>query len=451
MTTRILIVDDETDFLDSVTRMLRMEGYSDITAVSVPTQVEALVEDQEFDVAFLDVTMPEMDGIEVLSVIKEKSPGTECVMVTADERIPTVIQAVRAGAYDYLIKPITPDEMRIVLDRALERRHLLESLRLRSSGAMTGTLEKPEIFADIVTQNRRMLRLLREAELHARSEIPMLVTGDTGVGKELMARAIHAASHRADGPLVAVNMLALSPTLFESEFFGHVRGAFTGADRDHKGYLAQAKGGTLFLDEIGDLSMEIQGKLLRILQEGEFAQVGTTKAERADVRFIAATNQDLEKKVQQHLFRKDLFYRLQFAHLHIPALKDRADDISLLATHFLSTSAQPDARLTEEAKNSLVAHAWNGNVRELRGVLEAAANLAADGPIKPEHLKIPRAPKQAKGPKAAPSDAARTQVGDSEPLASVERRHILAVYESTGNNKSQTAGHGCHSYENHHV
>ena len=433
MKTSILVVDDEPAFLDSVLRMLRLEGYDDVTAVADPTRVEELLEDHTFDAAFLDITMPGMDGLEVLKQIKEHSPATECVMVTANESIPLVIRAVQAGAYDYLVKPITPEQMLHALDRALERKRLLEALALRSSRAVARALEYPEAFEEIVTGDRRMLRLLHEAELHAASDIPVLITGETGVGKELLARAIHRASRRARGPFVPVNMLALSPTLFESEFFGHVKGAFTGADRSKEGYLCTAGGGTLFLDEIGDLSLEIQGKLLRILQEGEYARVGDTRAVRSNVRIVSATNQDLETLVEQRRFRKDLYYRLQFAHLPIPPLRDRLDDLPLLAGRFVPDGAGGAAALTVDSWDCMKAHGWPGNVRELKGVLQAATNLAAGGEIQPEHLKLPRFERCALASGPAPA------VGALEPLREVERRHILAVYEAVGNNKSQAA------------
>ncbi len=433
MKTSILVVDDEPAYLDSVVRMLRLEGYEDVTAVPDPTRVEGLLEERSFDAAFLDITMPGMDGLEVLAQIKELSPATECVMVTANESIPLVIQAVRAGAYDYLVKPISPDQMIHALDRAMERKRLIGALALRSRRAARSALQSPDAFRDIVTGDRAMLRLLHEAELHAASDIPVLITGETGVGKELLARAIHRASRRSSGPFVPVNMLALSPTLFESEFFGHVKGAFTGADRNKEGYLCKAGGGTLFLDEIGDLSLEIQGKLLRILQEGEYARVGDTRSVRSDVRIVSATNQDLEKLVQQRAFRKDLYYRLQFAHLPIPPLRDRIDDLPLLAGHFVPNDSGGAAAITEDGWESLKAHGWPGNVRELRGVLEAGTNLASGGDIEPEHLKLPRIEKACK------VEGPRTEVGGLEPLKDVERRHILAVYEAVGNNKSQAA------------
>ncbi len=434
MSTSILIVDDEVDFLDSVARMLRIEGYENVTAVSNPREVDALLNVTPFDMAFLDITMPEMDGIELLEVIKKKSPQTECVMITANEGIGNVIRAIKLGAYDYLLKPVMPEQLTHALEKALERKHLLESLLLKSRDRVEKSLKTPEAFQDIITGDSRMLKLMHECELHAESSIPILVTGETGVGKELLARAVHQASRRAAGPFVAVNMLALSPSLFESEFFGHAKGAFTGADRDKEGYLGKARGGTLFLDEIGDLSMEIQGKLLRILQEGEYTPVGKTRAERADIRFVAATNQDLEARVEEGVFRKDLFFRLQFAHLRIPALRERRKDIPALAASFIHSSIRPNARLSSEAEEMLARHEWPGNVRELRGMMEAAANLAEKGTILPEHLRLP-----ASVTNETPVEIKPTEVGGMESLADVEKRHIVSVYEALKNNKSQTA------------
>ncbi len=432
MRTSILVVDDEQAFLDSALRMLRIAGYGAATGVSSPTEVPALIAEQDFDLAFLDITMPELDGLDLLNIIKERSPQTECVMVTANESIPLVVEAMRRGAYDYLVKPITPDQMRGALERALERKRLLQSLLLKSEGAIIGALANPEAFSEIVTANERMLRLLHEAELHAASDIPVLITGDTGVGKELLARAVHAASPRAKGPFVAINMPALSPNLFESELFGHVKGAFTGADRDKKGYLARAEGGTLFLDEIGELAPEMQSKLLRILQEGEFTPVGETRAQKANTRFVAATNQPLAKRVQQGRFRKDLFYRLQFATLHLPPLRDRRDDVPLLARRLLARAGREAVSLSDDAIDTLTAHAWPGNVRELAGVLEAAVNLAEGGEIKTGHLRLPVEPRR----QPVPRGYAEMVV---EPLAEVERRHILAAYAKLAHNKTQTA------------
>ena len=425
MAISVLIVDDEPDFLDSLKRMLRLDGYVAVEARVNPLEALDCVKQTSFDVALLDVTMPEMDGISLLTQIKQYSPETECIMITANEVVQTVVECVKQGAYDYLLKPLSPDQLRCSLNRALEHKRLLEAVQLRSCRQVPKAPVNREAFAEIITESPEMLLQLRETELHAASDIPILITGETGCGKELLARAIHRASNRAKGPFVAVNMLALSPSLFESEFFGHARGAFTGAERDKLGYLSQARGGTLFLDEIGDLALEIQGKLLRILQEGEFVPVGKTRTERADVRFVAATNQDLEARVADGLFRKDLFYRLQYAHMHLISLCERIDDVPLLARHFVSARG---ARISDEALAALCMHSWPGNVRELKGTLDAAINLAEGGTVETEHLRVKwLQPEKLQAPTSLPVPAGPGWVS----LEQAERDYIFRVLEHT--------------------
>jgi two-component system response regulator AtoC len=435
MTGSILVVDDEKHFLNSVERKLRLEGFRNITALSDPQAAEELLETRTFDAALLDIVMPGMDGLKLLEVIHAKSPQTMCVMVTANEDIPSVIQAMKTGAYDYMVKPVRPDRLVMVLRRALEHKRMADHLLLRQEKDAPDEISKPEAFSRIVASGGRMHNLLREAELHACSEIPVLITGETGTGKELLAQAIHKASPRSANPFVPVNMLSLSGSLFESEFFGHVKGAFTGATQDKPGYLAMARGGTLFLDEIGDLPLEIQGKLLRILQEGEFTPVGKTRPVRADVRFIAATNQDLEALVAQGTFRKDLYYRLRFACLSLVPLRERKEDLRPLARHFLNMLGS-GAEITEQSLRKLVKHDWPGNVRELKGLMEAASNLAQGGPIEPQHLNLPE---KEVVPSTSEATAVPRAVEDILPLAEVERLHILAAYEALENNKTQTA------------
>ena len=427
MNPSILIVDDEVTFLESARRKLRMSGYTSVVTEADPLRVPALFDRQSFDVAFLDITMPGMGGLELLERILERAPATTCVMVTAVDGIDSVMRATRIGAFDYLVKPLLPDQLVDAIERAMAHRRMLALLDVRWQELAERALDRPDAFDEILTCDERMLRLLHEAELHARSRVPVLITGETGVGKELMARAIHRASDREKGPFVAVNMLSLSASLFESEFFGHKKGSFTGAIADKEGYLDRARGGTLFLDEIGDLPMELQGKLLRILQEGEFTPVGDTRPRQANVRFIAATHQDLERAE----FRRDLYYRLRFAQIAVPPLRERPDDLRLLAARFIERSTRPEARLSADAEAALVAHDWPGNVRELAGVIEAAANLAEQGEILPRHLNIPIR-KRPSGSGPIPADAML-------PLAEVERQHILRVYEATAGNKTQTA------------
>jgi two-component system response regulator AtoC len=426
----ILVVDDEQVFLNSVQRKLRLEGYVNVAAFTDPLQAAASLTGQRYDVALLDITMPGMDGLKLLELIKKTSPQTECVMITANQDIPLVVRAMKLGAYDYLVKPIQPSQLVHALNRALERRRMLEVIQLRRPGSVDDAPDIPPAFAAMVTANDAMLAVIREAQLHARSDLPVLITGETGTGKELLARAVHNASPRAGGPFMAVNMLSLSPSLFESEFFGHIKGAFTGAIRDKKGYLDQAGGGTLFLDEIGDLPLEIQGKLLRILQEGEYVPVGKTRAEKSDCRIVAATNLDLEAQVEAGAFRRDLYYRLRFACLSLPPLRERMDDIRLLAAHILRHSPQPPGGLSQAAVERLLGHDWPGNIRELKGVLEAAANLAQSGEVQPEHLNLPAV--------AMPAVAAG-HAGPLLPLAEIERQYILDVYTALERNKTHAA------------
>jgi two-component system response regulator AtoC len=430
----ILVVDDETAFLHSMRFSLRSQGYMDVVTIADPLQVSALLGQRSFDLAFLDINMPGCNGLDLLVQIKEKSPSTECMMLTANDEIAQVIRAIKAGAYDYLIKPLEPSQLFHSMERALEHRHLLRALRLRDPQASVEGLDEPACFEEIVTCDERFLRLLREAELHARSDIPILITGETGVGKELLAQAIHKASARRKAPFLAVNLLALSPTLFESAFFGAAKGAFTGSIEAMAGYLDQAQGGTLFLDEIGDLSLEIQGKLLRVLQEREYTPLGKTKPQKADLRFVAATNRDLEEAVQAGRFRRDLYYRLRFAHLHISPLRERKDDILLLAHTFLQRTSQGMPReISEEARRALLRFDWPGNIRELQGVIEAASNLAS-GEIALAHL-----PPMLRTEEKAAVDSSHPHALLMEPLAEIERKHILAVYQALQQNKTQTA------------
>ncbi len=435
MDSRILAIDDEMHFLDSIRRGLVTAGYKNIFFLNHPEQVQEFIEKQPIDLAIIDITMPKISGLEVLELIKTYSPETECIMVTAVEEIETAVRAMRLGAYDYLIKPLSREKLLISLDRALERKRLIGLLAFQRNEV---GLQVPPGFQGIVTVSRPLLKVLHEADLHARSDIPVLITGESGTGKELLAQAIHRASNRSGKPFIPVNMAALSPSLFESEFFGHIRGAFTGADRDREGYLEAAAGGTLFLDEIGDLSPDLQGKLLRVLQEKEFVKLGTTRTRKIEVRFVAATNANLEQLVSRGRFRKDLYYRLKVAWLNIPPLRERLDDVPALVEHFLQEFGfgQSSAQIQEEALALLQAYSYPGNVRELRSIIQSAYNLAQGGLISISHLPLEmRKIKAARLAVVAPSEPGEENLS----LAEVEKGHILKVYKQTGQNKTQTA------------
>ena len=306
-----------------------------ITEIDPCRAAEQFENGKVFDVALIDITMPGMDGIELLEVIRNTSPRTECIMVTAIDEARVAVQSLRKGAYDYLVKPISKEDLVASLNRALERKRLFDILDLGKAQRVP-RLQNADAFKPIVTRSATILRILKEAELHAASDVPVLITGETGTGKELLARAIHASSTRNEHAFTPINMDSMTDQLFNAEFFGHTRGAFTGAEKDRAGYLEHAHKGTLFLDEIGNLQPELQGKLLRVLQDGEYFKIGTSRPQKTDVRFIAATNQDLDRMLAKRQFRKDLYYRLKGGWLHLPPLRDRKDDIPLLVSRFLA-------------------------------------------------------------------------------------------------------------------
>ncbi|HEC32468.1 MAG TPA: sigma-54-dependent Fis family transcriptional regulator, partial [Deltaproteobacteria bacterium] len=297
-------------------------------------------------------------------------------------------------------------------------------------------LSNPKPFAKIITESNEMLKLLREAELHAQSDVPILITGESGTGKELLARAIHNASPRKESPFTPLNMASFSETLFDAEFFGHTKGAFTGAEKDRRGYLEYTDGGTLFLDEIGILPFELQGKLLRVLQDGEFIKLGSNKNKRVNIRFIAATNENLSEKTAQGKFRKDLYYRLNGAWLHIPPLRERKEDIPLLTNKFLReyTLKGKSSSISKEAMDVLLSHNYPGNVRELKSIIQFSVNLAQGETIKIYHL-----PKYVQKVKPKKHKVSKGRQTEDLPLDEVVKNHILKVYENTGRNKTKTA------------
>ena len=318
MCPQIIVIDDEPDFLESIRRGLITSGFKDVQLEKDPLQaIEIIEQGKDFDLALIDVTMPNMDGVSILERIKQQTPETECIMVTAVNEARMAVDCLKKGAYDYLVKPITRDDLLASINRALERKRLLSILELdKSQGCLP--LVNARAFHSVITGSSKMHKLLREAELHAASNVPILITGESGTGKELLAQAIHRASSRADRLFAPVNMASIPTGLFDAEFFGHTKGAFTGAGGERSGYLQYADGGTLFLDEIGNFPLDLQGKLLRVLQEGEYLKIGESRPRKTNLRFITATNMDLHELIGKGLFRKDLYYRLKGAWLHLP-------------------------------------------------------------------------------------------------------------------------------------
>jgi two-component system response regulator AtoC len=435
----MILVDDDRDYMELLAGKLRSLGYHNFVMVDSPLEAaDAFDSGELFDLALVDMTMPEMDGTAMLEHIKNTSPGTEVIMVTAINEARTAVECLKKGAYDYLVKPVAKDVLALTLPRALERKRLLDILDMEKRQAQP-ELNDPEPFRPIITQHPTMGRLLKEAELHAASNVPVLITGESGTGKELLARAIHNASARADFPFTPINMSSIAPNLFEAEFFGHTKGAFTGAEAARTGFLEHTDRGTLFLDEIGDLPMALQGKLLRVLQEGEFSKVGTTRRIRVDLRFIAATNEDLDRMMARKAFRKDLFYRIRGGWLHLPPLRGRVNDIPLLLNAFLEKydEYRRGPRVSPEALERLMAYNWPGNIRELKSTIQSAVNLAQGKRIEiqhlPEHMRtLPKKPR-----KKAPASKDPSQAIVS--LGEVEKAHILDVYGQLKRNKSRTA------------
>jgi DNA-binding NtrC family response regulator len=435
MDNSIIIIDDEQDFLDSAKRGLITGGIKTVRTEKNAIKAAAAFEKAEaFDVALIDINMPDMNGVELLQVIKNTTPSTECIMVTALDEASIAVSCLKKGAYDYLVKPISRENLLLSVNRALERKRLLEILDL---GKRQTQLEfkNPDAFKTIITQSAEMLRILNEAELHSLSDIPILITGETGTGKELLSRSIHAASPRAKLDFTAINMESLNPQLFESQFFGHTKGAFTGAEKERAGYLESNHRGTVFLDEIGNLPIDLQGKLLRVLQEGEFIKIGSSKAQKVNVRFIAATNADLERMIKQKKFRKDLYYRLKGGWLHLPPLRERKDDIPLLINHFVVEFCGPDGiNIDEEVLFTLRKYDYPGNIRELKSIMRSAVNLAQGKTIAPKHLpeNIMMKAQFAKHSLDIEPESILT-------LKQMQEKYILKVYNKFGKNKSQAA------------
>lgn len=384
---RILIVDDEEVALNSIKRLLKWRGIRSVDTCSVGKDAIAKIKEKDFDIVLLDLLMPEIDGLQILESTKPYRPHTEFIILTAIDDIPTTVKAIRLGAYDYLVKPVENDLLFLAIKRAYERRGLLIGL---SATAGYDKNKVPNAFSQIITQCPRMCSLLSYAQVMAGGGNPIMITGESGTGKELVARGVHQAGPMPQGPFIAVNVSAIPASMFESQFFGHAKGAFTGADAPHNGYFEQADGGTLFLDEIGELPIGLQTKLLRVLEEKSFYPLGAAKPVWVDVRVISASNRDIEKACQEGNFRLDLLYRLKSVHIHLPPLLERAGDITLLASHFLRKSCETHKKevtgFSPEAMDLLINRNYPGNVRELAQIIENSVLLADSNMILPSHL-----------------------------------------------------------------
>jgi two-component system NtrC family response regulator len=382
---RVLVVDDEPSICRSCEKILIREGY-EVKTVLNGTLALDLLGRESFDLVFTDLKMAEMGGMELLETLRSRFPDVVPVVITGFATIASVVETMKVGAFDYLPKPFTPDEMTAVARKAWGRRQLL----LRSHGAPTPSGGDPGVFAGIVGSSPKMQEVYRNVRKVASTSSTVLIIGETGTGKELVARAIHAMSPRKYERFFAVDCGALSVSLLESELFGHVKGAFTGAASDKRGIFESANRGTVFLDEICNVDVEVQAKLLRFIQEREFLPVGATQPRHVDVRLVFATNRDLEKMVRDGTFREDLYYRLYVFPIFLPPLRERREDVPLLACHLLAKSrdrcAKHVGRFSEDALKLLEQFDWPGNVRQLEAVVERAVIACDDDVIEPRHL-----------------------------------------------------------------
>jgi DNA-binding NtrC family response regulator len=381
---RILVVDDEEIVLRSCRKILEGGGHDVLTVLSGQGAFD-LLEKEPIDIVITDMKMPGIGGIQVLEKVKEKYPDIAVIMITGYSTVQSAVQAMKLGAFDYIPKPFTPDEVLIVVEKALEKKSLIiENIYLRKE------LEAKYGFDNIIGSSPKMQEVYKLIRKVAPTDSTVLIRGESGTGKELIARALHFNSPRKQKPFVTVDCGVLAQELLESELFGHVKGSFTGAIVTKPGLFEVANGGSIFLDEIGDTSQNFQSKLLRVIQEREFTPVGEVKSKKLDLRFIVATNKDLEKLVEDEKFREDLFYRLNVVSIRVPLLKERKDDIPLLAYHFLKKYGQEMKKkiksISVEAMNMLIDHTWPGNVRQLENVIERAIVMAEGDTVTTEHL-----------------------------------------------------------------
>jgi two-component system, NtrC family, response regulator HydG len=431
---RVLVVDDNLEMAQSICDNLVRHGFEAEAAASGRVAIVRFGE-ASFDAVLTDLRMSDVDGIEVLDAVKRADPEVPVIIMTAFGAIESAVEAIQRGAYHYVAKPFKMDVVRLLLERACaeralrgENRHLRETVTQRFS------------FESLIGQSEGMRQVFGLAERCAQAPSPVLILGETGTGKELVARAIHQTGPRSKGPFLAVNCAAVPEALLESELFGHMRGAFTGAVQVRRGLLVEADGGTLLLDEIGDMPLPLQAKLLRVLETGEARPVGSDSDRRVNVRFIAATHRDLAERARAGEFREDLYFRLKVLSIRIPPLRDHKDDIPLLAQHFLETSRNRNptavaAKLSAGAMRELLAHSWPGNVRELEHTIERLVVAGTEPVVSAETVRADLEPWEAEG-KGHPLDRARSQL---LPLRDMTQLYIDWVVAHVGGNRKRAA------------
>ena len=435
----VLVIDDEPVVLRSCSRILTKAGYR-VMAIQNPREGLEKALAESFDILVVDLMMPEIDGMEILKTVKEQRPDTEVIMITGYSTVQSAVEAMKLGAVDYVPKPFNPDELSVVVKKAAERRSLILQNRY-----LLEELQDKYRLDKLVGRSPAMLEVFREILKVAPTSGTVVIYGESGTGKELVARAIHFNSPRRDGPFIVADCSSLAPELLESELFGHVKGSFTGADRDHKGLFELADGGTLFLDEIANVSHKAQGKLLRVLESKEFKPVGGEKSRSVDIRLIVASNRDLNEMAARGEFREDLFYRLNVVPISIPPLRERREDVGILAACFLEEFRDVHAKdikaLEPGALEQLTVHSWPGNVRELRNAVERLVIMADSATITEGQaaLVLGRGQKGATPAQDLNGLKKAKKVAREEAEGQVERAFILGALERSDWNVSQAA------------
>jgi DNA-binding NtrC family response regulator len=425
--TKILVVDDEKKIRNILKLLLQKEGYEVETAASGEEAI-LLCSEKDFDVTLLDLNLPGMDGLQTMEKIRQINQYAQHVFITAHGTVKNAVTAIKNGAYNFICKPFDNDELLGIISGAVEVKKLSDKVR-----ALESQVHSDEPFKEIIGNAPKLESCLRLTEKVAPLDATVLISGESGTGKELLVRAIHRLSNRKMRTFIPVNCAAIPPNLFESEFFGHLKGSFTGASTVQKGKFREADGGTLFLDEIGEMPLEFQPKLLRALESGEVTPVGGSRPSSVNVRIIAATNKNIKQEVDDGNFREDLYYRLNIFTIELPPLRERRGDIPVLANYFVKKFNGKG--ITADAIARLKAHGWSGNIRQLKNEIQRAVILAEDGEIRPEHLSIEATP-------VAPCD----EVSEIPPnfsledeLKSLEQRYYEAAMKQTNGNKSQAA------------
>lgn len=426
----VLVVDDDSSFRRILEYNLFEDGHKVQTA-SDGKEALACLEVDKFDVIITDIKMPGMDGMELLRLAKEQNPETEVIVITAFGTIEMAVEAMKAGAFEYITKPVNRDELKMAVKKAVKMRSLENENR-----SLKKEVKRKYGFENIIGQSEPMQKVFGLVEKVANTDASILITGESGTGKELIAKAIHVRGARSSGPFVTINCAAIPKELLESELFGHKKGAFTGAVKDKQGKFQQAHGGTLFLDEIGELSIDLQAKILRATQQMEVTPVGANETQKVDVRIVSATNRDLEQSIEEGLFREDLYYRLSVVPVHLPSLRERREDIPLLVKHFISQlSDDSGVIISPNALKCLKDHEWKGNVRELENMIERALILRDGNTIEVDDLPE----------KLAKTDSDRKPPGnilqatEGLGLEEAEALIIRAALESCDWNQSQAA------------